>query len=152
MLLCKSSTIIEDTMNTLKLSDRRNQFSAKEDCRHFDGLPSSVALQSAVMYTYMLKKRQRRRLFSMLDLFVCFWYVHSAHPAHIIFLHAEEQDKFSKFYLSKLVLEVINSVQQPSNKGIFFHTCCMYLSGTEILQKRVLYEQLKEKYLFIYHG
>lgn len=40
MLLCKSSIIIEDAVNTLKLSDRRNQFSAKGDCKQFDRLPS----------------------------------------------------------------------------------------------------------------
>lgn len=40
MLLCKSSIIIEDAVNTLKLSDRRNQFSAKEDCKQFDRLLS----------------------------------------------------------------------------------------------------------------
>lgn len=40
MLLCKSFIIIEDAVNTLKVSDRRNQFSAKEDCKQFDRLPS----------------------------------------------------------------------------------------------------------------
>lgn len=84
----------------------------------------------------------------MLDLFSNSWCVHLDHPAHVIFLHAEQQDKFSKFSLSKLVLEVLNSVYQTSNSRTAFHICCVYLFETEIFQKRVFYKQLNEKYLF----